>query len=138
MEIFTLPLPPTTNSAYANRRSGGRILTEEARAWKQEAGWIVKSKNLTWDLGGKYKVEVAMFLNRDRDIDGSLKLLLDALSGIVWGDDSQVVILYVYKFLKHPGEMPHLEVKISPLFIRKNISLPHPFNQLPGRLDEVG
>ena len=112
---FTFSLPPTTNSAYANRQTGGRILTQEARAWKEEAGWIVKSSGRSFDLAAKYKLFIALYVNRDRDIDGSLKLLLDAMSGVVYDDDAQVVVLVVYKFLKHPGEEPRVEVEITEL-----------------------
>jgi crossover junction endodeoxyribonuclease RusA len=122
--IFTFSLPPTTNSAYANRRTGGRILTEEARAWKEEAGWVVKSSGHRFDLSAKYQLFISLYVNRDRDIDGSLKLLLDAMSGIVYEDDAQVVYLEVHKFLKHPGEEPRVEVEITEVAVNARPHFP--------------
>lgn len=37
---LVLPLPPSVNNLYANRRGGGRVKTRDYRGWLAEAGWV--------------------------------------------------------------------------------------------------
>jgi Holliday junction resolvase RusA-like endonuclease len=44
----TLPLPPTSNNIYINRREGGRVKSTEARSWQNRAvKEIVRQSGLT-------------------------------------------------------------------------------------------
>jgi len=47
---------------------------------------------------------------RRRDIDGPLKSLLDAMNGVIYNDDSQIVKLVVEKFIDRQN--PRTEVEI--------------------------
>jgi len=92
-------LPATINNAYPTGKSGRRYLSEEGRAWKDELAWSFKSRKPS-----KKDFIVEIFLefgdNRKRDIDNGLKLILDALSGIIWEDDKQVREVHLYREYK--------------------------------------
>ena len=49
------------------------------------------------------------------DVDNVAKLILDALNGMAYGDDSQVVSLLVSKRYAAAGELPHTLVEITAL-----------------------
>lgn len=49
--------------------------------------------------------------NRKRDIDNPIKSILDALNGLVYVDDSQVVKLKVYKHVKQKQNAVFVEVR---------------------------
>lgn len=51
--------------------------------------------------------------NRRRDIDSHLKCLLDAMTGIVYDDDSQVIELHVFKFIDKKQPRVAIEVLYS-------------------------
>lgn len=91
---FTLPLPPTLNATY--KTGNGKFYKDaKAKVWEKEVGWIVKQKK---PLEGVIKVEIDMYLKRDRDIDSSLKLILDTMAHCgVYNNDNQVAVLYVTK-----------------------------------------
>lgn len=44
------------------------------------------------------------------DIDNVIKLVLDALNGVAWHDDAQVIRITAYKHPRFRGEQPHTEV----------------------------
>ena len=114
MYQFTLPLPPTTNNTY---RFAGKIMykTQEAKDWEQEAGWIIKKvKRSSEPLQKSVEVSVTMYLKRDRDIDGSMKLLLDTMQRVnVYKNDKQITSLHIFKE-KDPAN-PRLEVSVYQL-----------------------
>ena len=90
-----LPLPPTTNALY-RVVNGHPILSREAREWKTEVEWILRTERLT-PIYATVSVTARFYLKYDRDVD-NLKLLLDVLKGHFYHDDSQVIELHVYKF----------------------------------------
>lgn len=91
---LTLPYPPGVNALYRTFR-GRMLLSSEARAYKTKVGLLARAAGLRPRKG---EVEVRLALFRPRrigDIDGPLKVLLDALEGHAYDNDSQVVGLYV-------------------------------------------
>ena len=62
--------------------------------------WVTKNKE-PWDGGGEWHVEIEFYLQdlNKRDIDNLEKNVLDALSGIVYDDDKQVVSVKKRKML---------------------------------------
>ena len=88
---LTLPLPPSLNDAYINRRfSNQRIMTATCRNYKAEAIYLVKSK-----VKKPYQhlalIEYTFFYpdNRKRDSgDNYLKVLRDCLKGTLVIDDA--------------------------------------------------
>lgn len=92
-----IDLPPTTNHAYGISRSR-MYKTDKCRAWEATAGFQVKR---VWDrkpVEGEVWVGIEMFYKYNRDVDGSIKLILDLLASIgVMENDRQVMSLQVSK-----------------------------------------
>lgn len=100
--MIALPFPPSTNAAYRVRgmfnRGGGRglYMTTEAKAWKAEAQAI--ARQAMFQAGARVSSNgVLLYLdlvpatNHRWDIDNRYKLLQDALEGIVYHNDSQII-----------------------------------------------
>lgn len=80
-------------------------------AWEQEAGWIIKTKWREAPLTGNVRVQIGLFYKFDRDIDSSLKLVLDVMAKCgVYVDDRQITSLFV---TKHKDLDPRLVVKVG-------------------------
>lgn len=47
------------------------------------------------------------------DVDNLVKALKDALTGLVWRDDSQVYSVHATKFVASGDEMPRVEIEVS-------------------------
>ena len=96
--IFTFPLPPTTNSSYRTTKTGGFYTTQKHKDWFTEAGWISKKEYKGKPIKDEVVVDITLYLKTDRDIDGSVKPILDLLQRQgVYVNDSQVVELSVAK-----------------------------------------
>lgn len=94
----TLPLPETTNQAYATN-NGRWYKTAKVKSWETEAGWLVKK---AWKgkkpLRGSVRVDIRFLVKRDRDIDGAIKPILDLMQRMgVYENDRQVMKLTVSK-----------------------------------------
>jgi crossover junction endodeoxyribonuclease RusA len=99
MLTLTLPYPPSVNS-YWGFRGSHRYLTAKAKIFKQEV-WIEYVKSKYKDFG-KNRLEINITLNppdrRIRDLDNSIKSLLDALCQAgVFDDDNQIDKLTVQR-----------------------------------------
>ena len=93
-----LPYPPSVNHYY--RHVGPRVLiSREGRRYRELIVAKLKNERAEMFTGA---VELLMELyppdNRRRDVDNTLKCLLDAFShGGLYGDDSQIYKLTVIK-----------------------------------------
>lgn len=109
---FTLPMCPPLNSLYRYGRRGMYKIAK-ARAWETDA--IYKIKRVRWDrkpITGTIEMWVHLYLKRDRDIDGSLKLILDVFEKAgVYENDSQVTVLQVRKQMDKKN--PRIEIIIN-------------------------
>jgi Holliday junction resolvase RusA-like endonuclease len=108
-------LPPTTNHLYVQSRSTGvRYMDPRARRAKEGIGWEARQQYRGKPLEGPLAVEVSLFWpdKRNRDID-NIKALLDACTGILWGDDGQITDLHLMKGVDR--EHPRVEMKVWPL-----------------------
>jgi hypothetical protein len=67
-------------------------MTAEGKALKEAYQWDAKSQWKGPPLDGDAEVSVRFFFKtkRKRDLDNQNKLILDALSGIAYEDDSQI------------------------------------------------
>jgi crossover junction endodeoxyribonuclease RusA len=103
----TVSLPPSINSQYATVK-GRRVLSEEARRWKNEVNrkfeyleseGILNDK-IKKDLAGCY---ISVFLDfyfttpHKRDLDGGLKITLDAVCEALSLNDNRVVDIHLIK-----------------------------------------
>lgn len=43
--VFKLPIPPSVNALFFNRKQGGRACTPAYDAWKTDAGWRLKAQH---------------------------------------------------------------------------------------------
>lgn len=113
---LTLPYPPTANTYWRVWR-GRPVKSEKARHYQN----TVRMKclvNRPWGgpldvLGGPVSVSVDAYRPRAiGDLDNTLKVLLDALRGIAYVDDSQVVRIEASRF-DDPAN-PRVEVEVLP------------------------
>jgi crossover junction endodeoxyribonuclease RusA len=83
---------------------GRQVISTEGRAFKAQAAWLATSIGLR-PLAGKVAVTMTLHPKRPKratgkdarciDVDNALKAALDALNGIAFEDDSQVVDLHI-------------------------------------------
>jgi Holliday junction resolvase RusA-like endonuclease len=86
---LTFQLPPTDNHIYGQR---GRIrfMFKEAKDWKENAKETAAKEYKGQIQTGDISAKISFYLKRARDIQGSLKLLFDALEGVIYENDSQI------------------------------------------------
>ncbi|WP_413431540.1 RusA family crossover junction endodeoxyribonuclease [Crateriforma spongiae] len=105
-----LPFPPSVNTYW--RHVGNRVLvSKKGRQYQATVSSLLHRKNLK-TLEGELIVDIRLVPpdRRRRDVDNSLKALLDAMQfGGAYFDDSQIVRLTVEKHQPEP-EDPHAEV----------------------------
>ena len=101
---FILPLPETTNEAYRSGKKGW-YKTEKQKAWEQEAGWEVSRqiKEPIIVITGEVGVILDFYLVRDRDIDNSIKPILDLFQNLgFYLNDKQIRHLLANKWFDEP------------------------------------
>jgi crossover junction endodeoxyribonuclease RusA len=106
---FTLPLPPSANRYWAVWRNRA-VLTPEARAYKRDAGREARLQGVQPLLG---RVGVRLHIYRRQksgDLDNFAKVTLDAMNGVAWNDDGQLVELHLYR--RDDAGNPRVEVAI--------------------------
>jgi crossover junction endodeoxyribonuclease RusA len=118
---FTLPLPPSVNNQYVTvgRR---RVLSKPAQAFNKDVAKIVEKArrdgNLSPEAEAAFKdALIGVYLtfyfetpNR-RDLDGGLKIALDALCRALGIDDRAVVDLHLTKRIDPLH--PHLDIELE-------------------------
>lgn len=94
-----LPVPLSWNRYY--RVYGGRIVVSEVgRVYKEEAGWLAYSQlPAGFPTSGPITLDIFIYFkdHRKHDLDNALKVMLDAMKGIVYVDDDQIVEMRVRK-----------------------------------------
>jgi Holliday junction resolvase RusA-like endonuclease len=103
LRFSTLPL--STNQLYRSVR-GRSIISEKGRANKDALGWEARSQYRGKPLSGPLAIEVHIaWPDRRRHDWDNLKVLYDAMNGIVWDDDNQICDAHVIRELgsKEPG-----------------------------------
>ncbi len=114
---FTLPTPPSANRYWRNV-NGHMTKSKEAKDYIELAGWKVLAQVETGVLsalceGGKpLSVSLRWYRPAKRgDLDNSLKVALDALSGLVYKDDKVIVHIEAFRF--EDKKNPRLEVTVK-------------------------
>lgn len=109
---ITLPFPPSVNRYYRSPRSGplaGRtMISEEARKYRAAVCALVSESKLGGQMEGLLRVVVEVFVpdRRKRDLDNLHKGILDSLTHAgVWGDDSQIDDLRIYRARDEAGNL---------------------------------
>ncbi len=106
---LTLPYPPSVNRMYriAHNRL---VLTEDARTYKIAAGWVAQKEGIA-PFTGRIALYVHLYRGHKRgDADNPLKCLQDALNGIAWNDDEQIIELHVWRH--DDKQNPRAEVEV--------------------------
>ena len=97
MYKFELPIPPSANRYWRNYR-GNMVVSSEAKHYKESAGWLAKAAGVREPFKKPVSVAITVYRPERRgDLDNRLKVLLDALNGVAWTDDSQVVEIHAYR-----------------------------------------
>lgn len=110
--MIKIPLPPPINQMYKTTKSGGFYKDQKVKDWEEEAGWEIKiQRKGKPKFLGDVMVDMNFYLKRDRDIDGSIKPILDILAKVgVYENDSQVQALFAKK---KKSKDPRVEVRIN-------------------------
>jgi len=89
-------------------------MTAEGKSIKEAYKWELKSQKAKM-YQGELVVKIGLYFNdkRKRDVDNFNKLILDAGTGILWEDDSQIRILTISKYCDKGN--PRVELEIIPL-----------------------
>jgi len=89
------------------------VVSNEARSYKEQAGWIAKSAGGDM-LAGNVAVTMRVYRAQRRgDLDNYTKVLLDSLKGVVFADDDQVT--QIHAFLDDDKKNPRVEIEVTEL-----------------------
>lgn len=129
-----LPYPVSANrywrTVVAHRRDGPKkpraltFVSDEAKNYKARCGWLAKQAGCREPLTGPVELRIAL-IPKNRvcmDLDNALKVTIDALKGIVYGDDSQVFRITAERRDPDPTGA-RLEVEILPLAMPTELEL---------------
>lgn len=101
MKLVTLKGEPiSTNNCYYHGPKGLTFIKQKAKALKTDYGWQAKQQWKGKPLTGNIEVIIRLYFGTKRksDWDNFHKLSMDALTGIVWVDDSQIQRATIEKY----------------------------------------
>lgn len=116
MTITLLGEPKSTSHIYhytCRGRFPSMYMTAQGKALKTDYQWQARSQFKGEPLKGPLEIDVTLFhgIKRVSDWDNFHKLSQDALSGIVWDDDSQVIDAHVHK--RYDKAQPRIVITIT-------------------------
>ena len=90
-------------------------MTAEGKKLKEQYQWEAKAQWSGKPLAGDVEISIALYFGTKRksDWDNFHKLSMDAMTGIVYEDDSQIVEANVIK--SYSKENPRIEIEIIEL-----------------------
>lgn len=105
-----LPYPPSANRYWRSDR-GIVHLSADARAYKKGVSKEAAALGVT-PIVGPVKVRINVYRpRRARDLDNCIKVVLDALQGTFYANDSQIVAIHAYR---HEDKAdPRIEVDVE-------------------------
>jgi crossover junction endodeoxyribonuclease RusA len=107
---LVLPYPISANRYWRSVPGRGVLLSADARRYKEDAGKEALAAGVR-PVDGPVALTVTLYRPAKRgDLDNRIKVLLDALSGIAYRDDSQVVELHAYRL--DDKDHPRVEVQV--------------------------
>lgn len=108
---LTLPIPPSANDYWRTWR-GRVVVSAEARRYKNGVQLRALTEGHRKPLACPVVASVVVYrARRAGDLDNFLKVLLDALKGIAFVDDSQVVELHARR--EDDASNPRVEVRVE-------------------------
>lgn len=117
MKLTLLGEPKSTSHIYKFTCRGSfpsMYMSAQGKALKEDYQWQAKSQcKGVKPLTGDVKLEVKLYFGTKRkcDIDNFNKICYDALTGIVWEDDSQIIKVTTEKFFDKTN--PRIELTIK-------------------------
>lgn len=99
---FVVEGPPATKERPRFTRTGGTYTPSKTRAAERTLALVAASALPPgWPLDARYSMTARVYFGdaRRRDIDNAIKLGADALNGVAYADDSQVVELHAFKHI---------------------------------------
>lgn len=124
---FTVPGDPVPKArARVVQGDDGRfrgVTPARTRAYEESVGWALREAYAGNPLSGPLRVTVAVFERKRApqhhgDLDNYLKAVLDALNGIAWDDDRQIVRLVGE--IERGARAPRVEVEIEETISRSS------------------
>jgi len=133
MILTLLGLPPTTNNLYAviGRR---HVLTEEGVRYHQQVRAVLERVHSLPPADGPFAVSITYYLGGyERDVEGSHKALIDAMSGMIWRDDRQIQLMCLRKRKAAAGMLPYVNIVTRRLAMQpaSMLSLPSAVRSVP-------
>jgi crossover junction endodeoxyribonuclease RusA len=120
---LTLPLPPSVNNQYVTvgRR---RVLSKDAKAFRRSVAGIVRDRLTTGAIserwldelrGNPFACDLIFYFETPykRDLDGGLKIALDAVCDALQLDDRHIVSITLTKQIDPLN--PHLQIELGPV-----------------------
>lgn len=114
---ITLTGEPRSTSHIYQHTCRGRFaqvyMTSAGKALKEDYQWQIRSQHHGAPLAGALRVSATFYFGtrRKQDIDNFNKLALDACSGLLWEDDSQIVELTLRK--AYDPQAPRIELIVE-------------------------
>lgn len=94
---ITLDFPPSANTYWRHDR-GVIHRSTEANNYREYVSLICATAGMT-PLSGDVAIELAFFRPRKSgDLDNRLKVILDALAGYAYHNDSQIVEIHAFRY----------------------------------------
>lgn len=122
-DIFiTFPVEPQIKGRPRFTKTGRPYTPASTKAFEEEIAWLAKSTGKR-PLQGALKLKAIFCIQRPKkltvpyprgngDLDNYLKAISDALNGIFWVDDAQIVEIHSKKMYTEVGEKPKIIVEI--------------------------
>jgi crossover junction endodeoxyribonuclease RusA len=119
-----LPYPISANRywrtfAYLERVSrrprAVTAVSDEAEAFKVEVGWCAKQAGVRVPFGGPVEMRVRLIPENRvcMDLDNALKVVIDALKGIVYEDDDQIMRIVAERGDADPVGGKRIEIEVG-------------------------
>lgn len=114
--LYTLPVPPSANAYWRSFVVNGRVrvvLSAQAKSYKEAVASLAYSLGMRPIEKGNVAISITFYRNQaSGDLDNRLKVIGDALRGIAFTDDRQVVEIYAR--LKDDKGNGRIEISVSP------------------------
>lgn len=109
--------PLSMNHAYPTGKDGRRHLSAAAKSYKEDIGWIAKGKMMNKSSFINVMIKIDFyFKNNMTDTNNCIKLILDAMEGIVYVNDRQIVEEHYFR--KFDKKNPRFEIIIEEYFLK--------------------
>ncbi len=116
MKFILKGKPKSTQTIYKVNCSRGfptMYMSKEGKEIKEAYQWEIKSQYKKKPIKGNVYLDIYLYFGDKRihDIDNYNKILLDAFTGIVWEDDSQIQRITIVKLIDIKN--PRIEITIE-------------------------